>query len=38
MLSHTLTATLLRTQIANQPIIWPQLNAFRLVDVVKTTS
>ncbi len=26
------------TQIANQPITWQQLRAFRLLDVVKTTS
>ncbi len=25
------------TQIANQPITWQQLNAFRHLDVVKTT-
>ncbi len=28
---------LLVTQIANQPIAWQQLNAFRHLDVVKTT-
>ncbi len=35
---HILTGHLwLVTQIANQPITWQQLNAFRHLDVVKTT-
>ncbi len=38
--SATLLGTLVQhlvTQIANQPITWQQLNAFRHLDVVKTT-
>ncbi len=35
---YTLTAfNCLVTQIANKPITWQQLNAFRNLDVVKTT-
>jgi len=35
--THTLTGHFIVTQIANQPITWQQLNAFRYLDVVKTT-
>jgi len=34
---NTLTGHCLLTEMANQPITWQQLNAFRHVEVVKTT-